>query len=114
MWPQEIQAGHQTIHINPIQWNFSGMEGVNPLWTQGDCGYSKKAAFAIWEYFGNSLTVGLGEHPFLSIVIIVTLTLIVRCNSYSSIYNSIYKSNYCIIFAECLYFISEPSVHIAE
>ena len=36
MWPQEMRAGHQTIHINPMQWNFSGMEGVYPLWAKWD------------------------------------------------------------------------------
>ena len=41
-------AGHQTIHISSMRWNFSGMEGVYPLWAQWDYGYSKKAAFAIW------------------------------------------------------------------
>ena len=24
MWCQERQVGHQTIHINPMQWDFSG------------------------------------------------------------------------------------------
>ena len=34
IWPQERQAEHQTININPMQWNFSGMEGVYPLIVQ--------------------------------------------------------------------------------
>ena len=47
MWPQERQAGHQTIHTNPMQWNFSGMDGVSSPGLQGRWKYAQKAALSI-------------------------------------------------------------------
>ena len=47
MWPQERRAGHETIHTNPMQWNFSGMEGVPSPGLQGSWKYAQKAALSI-------------------------------------------------------------------
>ena len=56
MWPQERHAGHQTIHINPMQWIFSGMEGVYPFLVQWSWKYA--LSFEHSEHSGNTLTAG--------------------------------------------------------